>query len=140
MQSSSIFSPLFLCARFQHENVKLFGNILPRRAFTERSHIELSSARMFDAASLVEHMPHCVLGRLCLCGGLFHRVVATRRKGRSGTAAVQPSVSITACMTWPKAQGKQKKQTKKPHTPTMQCNTDLTNLPCHSCCTLEMTQ
>lgn len=119
MQSSSIFSPLFLCARFQHENVKLFGNILPRRAFTERSHIELSSARMFDAASLVEHMPHCVLGRLCLCGGLFHRVVATRRKGRSGTAAVQPSVSIVACMIWPKAQGKQKKiKNKKPHTTT----------------------
>lgn len=37
----------------------------------ERSHIELSSARMFDATSLVKHMPHCVLGRLCLCGGLF---------------------------------------------------------------------
>lgn len=72
---------------------------------------------MFDAASLVEHMPHCVLGRLCLCGGLFHRVVATRRKGRSGTAAVQPSVSIMACMTWPKAQGKQKKK-KNTHTTT----------------------
>lgn len=50
-------------ARFQHENVKLFGNLLPRRAFMERSLIELSSARMFDAASLVEHMPHSVLGR-----------------------------------------------------------------------------
>lgn len=62
---------LFFHARFQHENVKLFGNLLPCRAFTERSHIELSSARMFDAASLVEHMPHSVLGRLCLCGGLF---------------------------------------------------------------------
>lgn len=54
----------FFCARFQHENVKLFGNLLPRRAVTQRSHIELSSATMFDAASLVEHMPHSVLGRM----------------------------------------------------------------------------
>lgn len=76
----------------------------------ERSHIELSSARMFDAASLVEHMPHSVLGRLCLCGGLFHRAatLAMGRKGWSGTAAVWPSVSIMTCMTWPKTQGQQK--------------------------------
>lgn len=59
-----VFFVLFFHARFQHENVKLFGNLLPCRAFIERSHIELSSARMFDATSLVEHMPHSVLGRL----------------------------------------------------------------------------
>lgn len=33
------------------------------------SQTELSSATMFDAASLAEHMPHSVLRRLCLCGG-----------------------------------------------------------------------
>lgn len=37
----------------------------------EGSHKELSSARMFDVTSLVEHMPHSVSGRLCLCGGFF---------------------------------------------------------------------
>lgn len=108
MQSSPsffFFLSSFIHARFQHENVKLFGNLLPCRAFTERSHIKLSSARMFDAASLVEHMPHSVSGRLCLYGCLFfYRAVtlAIGRKGWSGTAAVQPSVSIMTCMTWPK--------------------------------------
>lgn len=58
------FMSLFFRARFQHENAKLFGNLLPRRAIIQRSHIELSSARMFDAASIVEHMPHSVLVRL----------------------------------------------------------------------------
>lgn len=58
------FMPLCFRARFQHKNAKLFGNLLPRRAITQRSHIELSSARMFDAASIVEHMPHSVLVRL----------------------------------------------------------------------------
>ena len=40
----------------------------------------------------------------------FHRAatLAMGRKGRSGTASVRPSVSIMTCMTWPKAQGKQK--------------------------------
>lgn len=109
----------------------------------ERSHIELSSARMFDAASLVEHMPHSVLGRLCLCGGLFHRAatLAMGRKGWSGTAAVWPSVSIMTCMTWPKTQGQQK------HTNNAARLTDYTSCqcmcitglclikpPCLSCC------
>lgn len=49
-------------------NVKLFGNISPRGALTERSRVELSSARMFDAASVVEHMPLCVSARLRSCG------------------------------------------------------------------------
>lgn len=51
-------------ARFQHENAKWFGNLLPAGAFTQGSRIELSSARMFDAASVLEHMPHSVLVRL----------------------------------------------------------------------------
>lgn len=65
MQSSTMFyASFFFHAGFQHENAKLFGNLLPRRAIIQRSHIELSSARMFDAASIVEHMPHSVLVRL----------------------------------------------------------------------------
>lgn len=47
----------FFSARFQRENVKLFGNISPRGAFTEQSCIQLSSARTSAASSIVEHMP-----------------------------------------------------------------------------------
>lgn len=68
MQSSTAFNVVVFFspphARFQHENAKLFGNLLPGGAFMQGSHIELSSARMFDAASVVEHMPHSVLVRL----------------------------------------------------------------------------
>lgn len=106
----AFFFVLYFNARFQHENVKLFGNLLPCRAFIERSAVELSSARMFDATSLAEHMPHSVLGRLR--GGFFSRLkpasLAIGRKGWSRTAAVQSFVSIMTCMTWPKTQGQQK--------------------------------
>lgn len=62
MRSSHILSPLFV--QGFKKKVKLFGNILPCRAVMEISHVELSYATMFDAVSLVEHMPHCVLGTL----------------------------------------------------------------------------
>lgn len=69
MQSSTVFNVCCFFsspprAGFQHENAKLFGNLLPGGPFMQGSHIELSSARMFDAASVVEHMPHSVLVRL----------------------------------------------------------------------------
>lgn len=56
---------------------------MPPRAFMERSHIELRSARMHDCASLVEHMPHSVLEKACLRGGVFQRTakLALWRKG-----------------------------------------------------------
>lgn len=100
-------------ARFQHENEKLFGNLLPHRVIIERSNIELSSARIFDAASFVEHMPHSVLGRLFVwCVVFFPKAAALAMgsKGWSGTTAVQSSASIMTCMTGPKTQGQLKQQ------------------------------
>lgn len=127
-----VFFVLYFNARFQHENVKLFGNLLPCRAFIERSPVELSSARMFDATSLVEHMPHSVLGRLR--GGFFFSQSCGSGHREEGLVRDSscPVVSIMTCMTWPKTQGQQK------HTNNAALLTDFTS--CHCVCITSLCQ
>lgn len=96
MQSSTAFNVCFCFfspphARFQHEKAKLFGNLLPGGAFMQGSHIELSSARMFDAASVVEHMPHSVLVRLFAHKVFFSPLSQSCCSGRGEEGPVRDS-------------------------------------------------